>query len=331
MVPSRLPSLNALRVFETTGRLESVSRAAEALNVSPGAVSRHITLLEDELGGKLFERVSRGLKLTAEGRALLDCVQPSLLMMRQTSERIRQQFKSKRDIVLWSYPTTAMEWLVPRLAAFKRDHPLIELKLQTSLTLSDNVLGSSPIILIAQQDCPRGMSQDILFEEQLIPICSPNFLLACKVRDPHDLLSSSIISTASRHSAWMNWIQTYVGEATELNNFIMLDQSAHAIRLALEGHGIALAAHFWVADALKRGSLVAPFGKRTVKGDTIAISSSHSYSAAESDHGRVVNWLKSEAAKTTTTWESACSRSVNKFAASPRMACRVWASSTPPA
>ena len=57
----RLPSLIALRFFEETARHMSFNRAAVALCVTQGAVSRQIKILEESLGAKLFERVDGGL------------------------------------------------------------------------------------------------------------------------------------------------------------------------------------------------------------------------------------------------------------------------------
>ena len=63
-----LPSLNALKAFEVAARLESMSQAADELHVTHGAVSRQIRQLEEELGVALFDKVGRGIQLTAAGR-----------------------------------------------------------------------------------------------------------------------------------------------------------------------------------------------------------------------------------------------------------------------
>ena len=66
------PSLNGLAAFEAAGRHMSFTAAAAELNVTPGAVSKQIKLLETEVGSKLFVRLHRSLELTAEGAALLE-------------------------------------------------------------------------------------------------------------------------------------------------------------------------------------------------------------------------------------------------------------------
>ena len=71
----RLPSLNALRAFEAAARHQSFVKAASELHVTEGAVSRHIRLLEDELGVLLFRRLVRKVELTDQGRLLLPALE----------------------------------------------------------------------------------------------------------------------------------------------------------------------------------------------------------------------------------------------------------------
>jgi LysR family transcriptional regulator, glycine cleavage system transcriptional activator len=62
-----LPPLSPTRAFEATGRLLSISKAADELSVTPAAVSRQVRALEDFLQASLFERVHGGLVLTSAG------------------------------------------------------------------------------------------------------------------------------------------------------------------------------------------------------------------------------------------------------------------------
>jgi DNA-binding transcriptional LysR family regulator len=73
-----LPPLTALRAFEATARLGSVSRAADELHVTHGAISRHIRSLEQELGKPLFSRQGRGLALTQSGLRLREVASEAL-------------------------------------------------------------------------------------------------------------------------------------------------------------------------------------------------------------------------------------------------------------
>src|SRR5216684_2947281 len=68
MSRSRLPPLNAIKAFEAAARLGSFTRAAEELNVTHGAVSRQIRMLEDWLGARLFLRTSRNAVISGPSR-----------------------------------------------------------------------------------------------------------------------------------------------------------------------------------------------------------------------------------------------------------------------
>lgn len=68
----RLPPLNAVRAFEAAARHASFSKAAAELNVTHGAISRHVKGLEAWLGRVLFERRTRQVVLTGAGRRSMD-------------------------------------------------------------------------------------------------------------------------------------------------------------------------------------------------------------------------------------------------------------------
>ncbi len=87
----RLPSLNALRCFEAAARLENFSRAAEALCLTHGAISRAVRTLEEELGCALFERRGQRVFLSEAGRRLLAGTGPALDLIERTGEALRAE------------------------------------------------------------------------------------------------------------------------------------------------------------------------------------------------------------------------------------------------
>jgi LysR family transcriptional regulator, glycine cleavage system transcriptional activator len=125
-----LPPLSALRVFEAAGRHESFTVAAGELCVTTSAVSRQIRALENELGMRLFERRPGGLKLTSEGAEYLTEVAAAFRRLEQASASLRSggQRRVLRLSVLASF---AGNWLVPRLPAFERAHPGIDLVMES--------------------------------------------------------------------------------------------------------------------------------------------------------------------------------------------------------
>ena len=118
----RLPSLNALRTFESVVRLGSMSAAADELFVSPGAVSRQIKNLQEDLGSVLLERSGRGVRPTVVGEHLARGLEVSFAHLAKTVEQTRQRSLRGKVRILIS-PFFAANWLIPRLDNFHRLAP----------------------------------------------------------------------------------------------------------------------------------------------------------------------------------------------------------------
>jgi len=128
----RLPPLKALRAFETAARLESFNHAAEALSVTPSAVSHQIKALEEAVGVRLFERLNRKVVLSPEGRAYLPAIRDAFEQIRVATERLRPR-AAVNALTLSSAPSFAVGCLMPRLPRFQLAHPDIEVRLISSI------------------------------------------------------------------------------------------------------------------------------------------------------------------------------------------------------
>ena len=126
----RLP-LNALRVFEAVATRLNFGEAAEALHVTPAAVSQQIKTLEDYLQTPLFRRDGRKVQLTAEGAQLLPGIRHGLDELEATLQRLRQE-RQTGTINVSTLASFLQRWLMPRLGGLRAQHPEIELRLHTS-------------------------------------------------------------------------------------------------------------------------------------------------------------------------------------------------------
>src|SRR6476620_4161922 len=122
----KLPPLNAVRAFEVAARHVSFTRAAEELNVTNGAVSRLVALLEDWLGKELFRRSASQLTLTDSGRTYLAEVSAVLDRLAVASRYVREQ-ATPSAFHINAPPTFTMRWLIARMASFQRKHPDVEI------------------------------------------------------------------------------------------------------------------------------------------------------------------------------------------------------------
>ncbi len=127
---SHLP-LNALRAFEATARHLSFTRAGLELRVTQAAVSQHVKVLEDRLGVQLFRRLPRGVALTDEGQSLLPSIVEAFGRLTETLNRF-EDGRYQDVITVGVVGTFASGWLLPRLDAFRKAHPRIDLRLFTN-------------------------------------------------------------------------------------------------------------------------------------------------------------------------------------------------------
>lgn len=94
-MPRYLPTLNAVRAFEAAGRHGSFTGAADELNVTHAAISRHVRGLEKQLGVQLFRNIARGVELTEDGKSYLDDVRPALDQISDASDNLRQKKRER--------------------------------------------------------------------------------------------------------------------------------------------------------------------------------------------------------------------------------------------
>lgn len=117
-----LPSLHALATFEASARHRSLKRAADELNVTPGAVSRQIKALEEELGAALFDRGHSALTLTAEGELLCRVLSDAFVRLGDAVGSIKPGQRQQQVTVACTH-AFARCWLMPRMKGFWGSHP----------------------------------------------------------------------------------------------------------------------------------------------------------------------------------------------------------------
>ena len=123
----KAPPLHALRCFDAVARLGGVRLAAEALFVTPAAVTQQVKLLERSLGVTLLQRDGRHVSLTDAGRRLHQGTARHLKAIAQAADLVRPR---PRCVRVTTVPSFAVRWLVPRLKGFTERHPGIEVQVE---------------------------------------------------------------------------------------------------------------------------------------------------------------------------------------------------------
>ncbi|WP_373185866.1 LysR family transcriptional regulator [Halopseudomonas sp.] len=257
-----LPSLNALRVFETAARLESVSQAAEVLHVTHGAVSRQIRTLESELGVALFEKAGRGVQLTPAGRRLRDASREALDSLRTVCAEISQT-QASAPFLLAVPGSLLARWFIPRLDRLNAELPELNLHLSASEGEMDpRKPGVSATLLFAEPPWPADMQVYPLLAECIGPVFSPRYARAAALTDKpaSALVNESLLHTLSRPGAWDDWARASGLEPRSLRQGQGFEHLYYLLEAALSGLGVAIAPQLLVADDIANGRLLAPWG-----------------------------------------------------------------------
>lgn len=260
-MPTLLPSLNGLQVFEASARHLSFTRAAAELNVTQTAVSHQIRRLEEQLGLRLFVRQNRALQLTREAQEYLPAVRAAFEDLRRATDRLRQ--RQRNDVLMVSTTISlAAKWLVPRLAAFQEAHPGIEVRISTGTRLVDFRREEVDIAIRYGRGHWPGLRADWLMAENIFPVCSPALLAGTKsLAALTDLAQHTLLHADTGRDEWVLWL-TAAGLPTALatQRGLTFDQRLMALQAAMDGLGVALGTTRLVETDLAAGRLVAPFG-----------------------------------------------------------------------
>ncbi|TLP53682.1 MULTISPECIES: LysR family transcriptional regulator [Pseudomonas] len=257
-----LPPLNALRAFEATARLNSVSQAAEALHVTHGAVSRQIKVLEEHLGVALFVKDGRGVKLTDAGIRLRDASFEAFDRLRGVcAELSRDAFEA--PFVLGCSGSLLARWFIPRLGRLKADLPELRLHLSAGEgDLDPRRPGLDALLVFAEPPWPADMQVHVLAEERIGPVLSPHFegYDRLKAASAEALQQEVVLHTTSRPQAWPTWAEQngLAGDVLEYGQ--TFEHLYYLLEAAVAGLGVAIAPQPLVADDLKAGRLAAPWG-----------------------------------------------------------------------
>ncbi|MBS9760016.1 LysR family transcriptional regulator [Pseudomonas mosselii] len=257
-----LPPLNALRAFEATARLNSVSQAAEALHVTHGAVSRQIKVLEEHLGVALFGKDGRGVKLTDAGVRLRDASFEAFDRLRGVCAELSRD-ADESPFVLGCSGSLLARWFIPRLGRLKADLPELRLHLSAGEgDLDPRRPGLDALLVYAEPPWPADMQVHVLAEEWIGPVMSPHFegFDRLKAAPAVALQREAVLHTTSRPQAWPTWAQQHGIEPGTLSYGQAFEHLYYLLEAAVAGLGVAIAPQPLVADDLKAGRLAAPWG-----------------------------------------------------------------------
>ncbi len=257
-MPRKLPSLSAIRAFEVAARQGSFTRAAEELGTTQSSISHHIKVLETQIGHALFIRRNRHVELTPVGAELA----PILHRMFNSMADAFAHLDARRRSVLSVTALTSLPpgWILPRLDGFRRRHPEIDVRFETSRDIVDLERHGFDVGLRSGGGVWPGLRIHKLLPFALTPLCSPAFVKRFgALKSAEDLLRVPLIQKSDPY--WATWFGKSGLPHVDLPAKAELTlncRNLHA-EAALRGHGVALLSPTLYAHEIREGRLVQPF------------------------------------------------------------------------
>jgi LysR family glycine cleavage system transcriptional activator len=254
----KLPPLHALAAFEAVARLHSFARAADELCITHGAVSHRIKALEQHYGVRFFVRRGGEVTLTSKGTYFLSAVLEALSTLQQASKRIAD---ARRVVTISAGPSTAHNWLIPRLGGFYREHPGIDLEITASKLAQKKKRASletgeaDVVIRYGRKEDWTGFQSVKLMDVELFPVCSPAYLeKAGMLRSPADLADGQWLRLP--HEPWKPWFKAAGLSWEEPASGPLFSDASLILDAAANAQGVALARNVLVERDIASGRLI---------------------------------------------------------------------------
>jgi LysR family glycine cleavage system transcriptional activator len=261
---SHLPPLSALRAFEAAARHMSFTRAADELHVTPAAISHQIHALEEDLGVRLFHRLSRSIELTASAKVLLPGLTEAFAGIQSSVRRLRAH-NDTGTLTVTASPSIAAKWLVLRLHRFQEQCPEIDVRISATDEVVDLTKGDFDIAIRYGAGNYPGLDIELLFTNEVFPACSPQLLTAGPaLRTPddlplHNLIYDQAVERDPLAPTWPMWLKAAGVKNIPTAAGLSFSNMYLALDAAIAGHGVVLAQSIIAAADLAAGRLVRLF------------------------------------------------------------------------
>jgi LysR family glycine cleavage system transcriptional activator len=289
-----LPPLNAVRAFEAASRHLNLSRAAEELGVTQGAISKQVIALEDFIGVQLFVREPGGLRLTNEGGSLKEAIAPAFTTLSEAFSRYSRRSPRSNVVRISTTASFASQFIVPRLQIFRDKFPDIDLEFITTIRLVDLTREEFDIAVRYGPGQWDGVISVPVSEAVLLPVCTPQ-VLERGSGTLFGLLTAARRIQCSASNEWRDWAEIEKFDLSKVPPTMVIEEFQVALTAALANQGLALLPEILVRDRIRRGELVT-FSPARVKTEYNFFIVHTPNAPRRPVVPRVVEWIKAEAA-----------------------------------
>jgi LysR family transcriptional regulator, glycine cleavage system transcriptional activator len=300
MTRRRLPSLTSLRTFEAAARHLNFEKAADELAVTSSAVGQQIKSLEAWLGRPLFVRLpSKGVSLTRPGQRYAAAISEALDHLNAATEQFLRPI-GPRTLTVSTLPSFALNWLIPRLGAFRAYRPDLDVRVAVSIDRTDFAVEDVDVVVRFGKGDYAGMRTDLLMEEFFFPVCSATLVEdpSRPLRGPQDLRHHTLLHETvpvPDYVTWDRWLASVGITGVDTSRGPRFTHTFLALQAAASGQGVALATTVLIGDYLDAGRLVRPF-PHEVRGNYQYYIVCPTTAAERPDIVAFRAWLLSEAA-----------------------------------
>ena len=250
-----------MEVFVLAAELKSFSAAGRKLRLSPSAVSKLVTRIEDRLGARLLVRTTRRLELTPEGEVYLGRARRILSEIAETERIVAEGAKvvPRGPLRVNASVGFGERYILPLLPAFLALYPEIEL----DLTLTDgviDVIGERTDVAIRSGPLrDSSLKARKLLESRKVVIASPDYLARHGTpQHPADLAAHNCLRFNFRRSMddWPFLSEDGAAESHEITGNMLVSSGAILRQLCLDGLGLGRIGRFHVEPDIAAGTLV---------------------------------------------------------------------------
>ncbi|MEM7091272.1 MAG: LysR substrate-binding domain-containing protein, partial [Pseudomonadota bacterium] len=224
------------------------------LNMTQSAVSQQIKSLEGHLGQILFHRRPRALELTEAGMTYLPVVRDAFRTLMRGTRAITG---AHQDVVqVQCNITFAVNWLAPRLPAFRATHPEVHLNVSTELWEPREMAEGADIEIRYSLRPGDTVRTERLRTDEYYPVCAPGFPVTLE-----DLYMQPLYDCSNVLCNWASWAED---QALTWPNPRITYATTYLVSLsvAVAGGGLCLAHDTIARTMLEDGRLIAPFRHR---------------------------------------------------------------------
>lgn len=243
-----------LRLFTEIARFSSFSDAAGAMHMTKGAISYQIKTLEADLGMPLFERTSRGVRLTREGQAVLAASRPRFEEIE--TELLAIKGMASRTLTVGVSTYFAARWLSPRLMSFLQDHQDVQLRIQPMVQFSERELRDVDLLIRWGNGGWPGGADTPFMPMQAFPVGNRD--VGQQVREAGlgaAIPRLTLLRDRDDSTAWSDWLSIAGLPPQTRRDVLIVPDPNVRVQAVIDGQGIALMDDL-VAPELQDGRLV---------------------------------------------------------------------------